>query len=196
MKALGKGSVASILKVGLDIAWVVLWIAAFAVAAVAVGYALVSVMAMTGALPDGFFEEGQVKIQDGVIRIVTDDAHALDWRVLVPALLVGCVAVAGSLAVVWRLKRLFRNFTAGEPFSPDNARHLRAIWIILVAVELARYAILILFGIFVVAAGVPEGVDLEVGIDLTGWFLILVIVVLAEVFREGARLHEEQKLTI
>ncbi|MBI1189049.1 MAG: DUF2975 domain-containing protein [Alphaproteobacteria bacterium] len=196
MKALGKGSIASIVKIGLDVLWIILWIAAFAVGAAALTYMIVSAMAAAGILPDAVFEEGQIKVADGQIQIVSDEGGAMDWRVLVPALLVGCVAVAGSLAVVWRLKRLFCSFTAGEPFAPENARHLRAIWIILVAVEIARYATMLLFGIIIVAAGVPEGVDLEVNIDLSAWFLILVIIVLAEVFREGARLHEEQKLTI
>jgi hypothetical protein len=34
------------------------------------------------------------------------------------------------------------------------------------------------------------------GVSLTTWFAVLVIVVLAEVFREGARLRGEAELTI
>jgi hypothetical protein len=33
-------------------------------------------------------------------------------------------------------------------------------------------------------------------VNLTAWFAVLVIVVLAEVFREGARLRSEAELTI
>lgn len=194
MKALGRGSVASIVKMVLDIVWVLIWVGAGGIILATLAFAIASGMAAAGH--ELFFESGGLKItSDGVIAI-TAEGRALDWRVLVPALLVGITAIAGALAVVWRLKKLFRNFSAGDPFAPDNPRHLRAIWITLVAVELARYAIMLAFGIILLAAGVPEGVDAEFQLDLSAWFLILVIIVLAEVFREGARLHEEQKLTI
>ena len=38
--------------------------------------------------------------------------------------------------------------------------------------------------------------DGEFEVNLAVWFAVLVIIVLAEVFREGARLRQEQKLTI
>ena len=46
--------------------------------------------------------------------------------------------------------------------------------------------------------GPPEGADLkfDVRIDLSTWMSIAILIVLAEVFREGARLREEQELTI
>jgi hypothetical protein len=34
------------------------------------------------------------------------------------------------------------------------------------------------------------------GVNLTTWFAVLVVIVLAEVFREGARLRSEAELTI
>jgi hypothetical protein len=37
---------------------------------------------------------------------------------------------------------------------------------------------------------------IEPGFDLSTWTSILVLIVLAEVFREGARLREDQDLTI
>ena len=41
------------------------------------------------------------------------------------------------------------------------------------------------------ARGAPAG-----GLNLTTWFAVLVVFVLAEVFREGARLRREAELTI
>jgi hypothetical protein len=48
------------------------------------------------------------------------------------------------------------------------------------------------------ALGQPADAHIKVGmkIDLMAWFTIAIVVVLAEVFREGARLKEEQELTI
>jgi hypothetical protein len=45
---------------------------------------------------------------------------------------------------------------------------------------------------FVLGARVHTGFSL----NLTAWFAVLVIVVLAEVFREGARLRRDAELTI
>lgn len=202
MKALGKGSVASIVKVGLDITWVVLWVCAGLFAIAALAYTAILIMGAFGALPDDL-RRVALEGSDGTVRfenmtITTKDGDTLDWRILTPAMLVGCVAIGGALVVIWRLKQLFKNFTTGEPFSADNARHMRGIWIALLVIELSRYAILLLFGVILLAFGQPEGLNADVNfsLDLSNWFMILVVIVLAEVFREGARLHEEQKLTI
>jgi hypothetical protein len=48
-------------------------------------------------------------------------------------------------------------------------------------------------------AMLPEGVGprpMGVNLDFTSWFAIAVLFVLAEVFREGARLRREAELTI
>ncbi len=42
----------------------------------------------------------------------------------------------------------------------------------------------------------PPTAHLGGGVNLTTWFAVLVILVLAEVFREGARLRREAELTI
>jgi hypothetical protein len=98
------------------------------------------------------------------------------------------------------LRRLFDSFTSGEPFRRENAQHLRVIWITMVVMEVARYALLALIGIFMGVFGPPSSVasaTFSIDSDNFGnWLSILILVVLAEVFREGARLKEEQELTI
>jgi hypothetical protein len=185
--------------VGLDIAWVLLWIGAAGFCLAVIAYGVSSALAGAGILADGAFEQVKIEVRSGQVVLIKD-GRVLDWRVLTPLMLVVGVVLAGSLAVVWRLKRLFRNFTSGEPFSTDNARHMRAIWITLVGVELARYAIMGVLGVILLSAGTPEGVSFDFRFsltnNLTSWLLILILIVLAEVFREGARLREEEKLTI
>jgi hypothetical protein len=46
--------------------------------------------------------------------------------------------------------------------------------------------------------GTPAGAEanFNINIDLSTWMSIAILIVLAEVFREGARLKEEQELTI
>jgi hypothetical protein len=80
--------------------------------------------------------------------------------------------------------------TAGDPFHPDNVRRLRVIGLVLALLEIDRYVFGAL-GRFVLHRTGETG-----GLNLTAWFAVLVIVVLAEVFREGARLRRDAELTI
>ena len=80
--------------------------------------------------------------------------------------------------------------TAGDPFHPQNVRRLRLIGLMLGALEFGRYAI------WAVAPMVRGVRDVRPNFNLTAWFSVLVVFVLAEVFREGARLRREAELTI
>lgn len=198
MKALGKGSIASIVKIGLDIVWILLWIAAIAIGAtalVSVGLAVFrDAVFAGGAIEIG----GEVQIDAGGIKISGIGANAMGWPLVAAGFLAAAVAVGAGLIIVDRLRRLFAKFTSDAPFDRENAGHLRVIWITMLAAELSRYAITGLVVGLVVAFGRPDGVSLNVepSINLSTWGAILILVVLAEVFAEGARMREEQDLTI
>jgi hypothetical protein len=197
MKALGKGSIASIVRIGLQIAWVVLWICAILLGVAALGYGAFLVASATGAIgPDVLSGDNHLRVNGEDVQF--GDIAGMSWPILVPAFLIGTVAVVGSLMIVWRLQRLFDSFSSGEPFRKENAHHLRAIWITMLGIELARYALLAITGGLLAATNTSLGEDAEFGvrIDFSTWMSILILIVLAEVFREGARLKEEQELTI
>lgn len=205
MKALGKGSIASIVQIGLMIAWIALWVAFIAWALAALAYCVFLLLTATGAIDpasmpavdsSGGF---QVRI-DGIDPGALRDLKWTDWHIFGPSLLTGGVTIGGSLLIVGRLRRLFDSFTSGEPFRRENATHLRVIWITMVVIEVSRYALLALFGVMFGVFGAPDSVaSASFSIDsdnFSNWMSILILIVLAEVFREGARLKEEQELTI
>lgn len=200
MRALGKGSIASFIKVVLDIAWIVLWVIAIGLVVVMAGYFLILVLVQAGALPREWLTPGETGVSVGPITVRADNDERLDnISVIAPAFLAASVAVGGALLIVLRLKRLFKNFTSGEPFSRDNAGHLRVIWITMLVLELSRYAIAGAVATFITVFGQPEATHINVAapsFNLMTWIAIFILIVLAEVFREGARLKEEQELTI
>jgi hypothetical protein len=99
--------------------------------------------------------------------------------------------------IVWRLRKLFDSFSSGEPFQKENATHLRVIWITMLVIEVARYVLMGLTGVLLAQYGGPDvDANYTFAIDFSAWGSILILIVLAEVFREGARLKEEQELTI
>lgn len=196
MKALGKGSIASLLTVFLSIASIVLWIALAGVLLAAIGYAIFMGLVAAGILPAYLVQSGGSYHSGGAdIAIDAEGARYFAWQVATPALAALFVAVGGWLVIVDRLRRLCANFQGAQPFKRENADHLRVIWITLIVIELSRLALraitAILYGVF----GGPHA-KISHSIDLMPWGVILILIVLAEIFREGARMREDQDLTI
>ncbi len=177
MRALGPGSVSSFLKVILDVVRFVLW-----VSAIGVSLAILAVLLLSF----------KPELLGGAIAF--DRLH-IAGRWLGPlaaaALLGADLYFAGAIIIVGRLRRIFQTLIAGDPFHPDNVRRLRVIGGALAALEIGRYVAAGLLRLFMHGATRLTG-----GVSLTTWFAVLVIVVLAEVFREGARLRGEAELTI
>jgi len=176
MRALGQGSVSSFLKIILDVVYVSLW-------AGVGGLALLTLAAILLSFDT-----------DLLARLVgggTAAEFALRGPVMAGGLLAAGLYAVGVLVIVDRLRRIFSTLTAGDPFHPDNVHRLRTIGLALAGLELVRYLV------WAVGAWLLPGVDkVEPRMSLTAWFSVLVVFVLAEVFREGARLRREAELTI
>jgi hypothetical protein len=175
MRALGPGSLSSFLKIILDVVFVAL--------AIGAGAAALLTLASLAVVAD---------------PALLDRTAAADFRaqgLTGPGLIIGLGAVslyvAGVLIIVGRLRRIFATLTAGDPFHPNNVRRLRVVAVMLAAIELGRYP---LAAAMAWLAPHPSGV--HISFNPTAWFAVLVVFVLAEVFREGARLRREAELTI
>ena len=106
------------------------------------------------------------------------------------------VAIGALLIILKQLKKICHTLVLGDPFVPENAKRLRTIWITVAIAELFR----LFSGFFipVVHSNTIAGEQVSISMEFRFyvWFLVLALMVLAEVFREGARLRREQKLTI
>mgnify|MGYP000692893656 CR=1 FL=1 len=104
------------------------------------------------------------------------------------------IVSAVFLVIVKQLRKICQTLVTGDPFVPENAHRLRVIWIAVVVGEILRLASAFLISWMSKNAGgaTPHTTDLR----LYTWFLVLALIILAEVFREGARLRQEQKLTV
>lgn len=177
MRALGPGSVSSFLKIILDVVYVALWIGLG-------GVGIAILVALLFSFDPTFLQ--------GKLHLETDDGAELIGRgpLLAGLLFFAAVYIAVVLGIVQRLRKVFVTLTAGDPFHPDNVRRLRVIGLLLGALEIARYC-------FQAASAFLEtdGGDGR-GVSLTAWFAVLVVLVMSEVFREGARLRREAELTI
>ncbi|MDP1630156.1 MAG: DUF2975 domain-containing protein [Caulobacter sp.] len=176
MRALGPGSVSSFLKFILDVAYYVLLVSL-------AGLAIISVAGLLLSFNPAFLRNLDVSGEAGKI--------VAKGPVLAATLAYSVFYVGSLLAIIGGLRRVFATLTGGDPFHPDNIRRLRFIGFVLAGMELARHAFQAILG--QMGAGAEKGDD---GVSVTAWFAVLVIFVLAEVFREGARLRHEAELTI
>ncbi|MFN3815417.1 DUF2975 domain-containing protein [Brevundimonas sp.] len=172
-KALGPGSVSSLLKTALDVAYILLWLVTGVLLLVLIASLFIPLDNLTVTLGD----QRQLPLTR-------------------PLLLFGVgawVAYFGGFVLILRnLRMIFRTLTVGDPFHPENVRRLRHVGVILAVVT---------GGVFtaqMAMARVAPGVLSQQGLSdlLTPVFSVLVVFVLAEVFREGARLRRESELTI
>ncbi len=176
-RTLGPGSVSSLLKIALDVAFVLL-------------------MLITAILLLAFVAAIFIPLSDVNIT-VTDDTGGLQQPLTRALLLFGLGALSawfgGFLLILRHLRLIFRSLTQGDPFQPENVRRLRAIGLTLATVTAGVW---VTQGL--VAARLAPGVMDPQGVGelLTPIFSVLVVFVLAEVFREGARLRRESELTI
>lgn len=175
MRALGPGSVSSFLKIILDVVFV----------ALAIGVGVTVLLTIAG---------GVVIANPGLLeaRAAADlKAQGLAGPGLVVGLFAASLYLTGVLVIVGRLRRIFATLTAGDPFHPSNVSRLRTIGLMLALLEFGRYPAALL-----TARLAPNSALAHMPFNPTAWFAVLVVFVLAEVFREGARLRREAELTI
>jgi hypothetical protein len=112
------------------------------------------------------------------------------------AILLGAVGL--FLWVLAQLRSLLRTVRDGQPFVPANVSRVRRIGWALILGDLAGSAILFFERTYVARHFSATGLTFSAGPELNTTAIIcgLIILVIAEVFREGTRLDEERSLTI
>lgn len=207
MKAMGKSSMSSALKVILDIVWYIMLLALAAlVVATLCSMVKPSVMRVDLLLPfeidESVYEIGCPDLGVGT-AIITEAFGKLvfrgDSRAVVLSFF-GAVAtyLVASLLVVLLLRRIFRTLVAGDPFVRVNAARIRWIGLIVILSELYETLVIYATAFYLRGNFTLDGivVRLDYRPELTVIFVGGVLLVLAEVFRLGAELREEHVLTV
>lgn len=183
MRALGPGSVSSLLKTALDVAYILLWIFA-----VLLFLLLIAGLVLAPFAPQMNTDGLSVTVEG---RDVLGDLSA-NLPLIAAGLTTAVIYLAGLIAIVGRLRSMFATLIVGDPFRPENVGRLRFIGAVLAALLLLDSLAPVLLGLL---PGAEAG-GFDFNFNPTAWFAVLVVFVLAEVFREGARLRREAELTI
>ncbi|QYF87188.1 DUF2975 domain-containing protein [Brevundimonas sp. PAMC22021] len=171
MKLIGKRSVSSVLRWFLGLANVFV-----ALATVIVGLVLVASV----VIPD---------FGAGLIDGLRDEAPSGERPVVFAehlTLLGGFFACGFTWWIINRLRRVLLSVNRGDAFEHANVNRLRAVGVGLIGIQLTA---------LLLAMVAPGAIGQSVGdydFSLGSWLGILVVFILAEVFRQGADMRDEQ----
>jgi hypothetical protein len=209
MRALGPHSVSSFLATVLTIASVGLWI----VLAIAVCLTMllpwiglgsnwqlgipaalaIDAPALHVAAPSLGVETASLTDVTGTLQFAPPSR-----RMLIAPMLMIVVMLAIVIWVLEHLRAVFRSLRGDQVFAPANVRHVKRVgWAVILA-EPVRAAFTYSSHAYARSHFVGDGLRFATDLDLNlgTIFSGLVILVLAEIFRAGTRLDEDQSLTI
>jgi hypothetical protein len=105
----------------------------------------------------------------------------------------GIVSVPVAWLILRELARIVETVRAREPFSFENAQRVRTIAWALLALQMAEVGVSLIGR----AISAPE-TELKLGspFAVTGWLAVILLFVLAGVFREGAAMRADLEGTV
>jgi MFS family permease len=170
----------------LTIARVATWLVqiAFIIGQIGLGVAIAATIAAAlGLLP-----------QDAVVEGIEHLRPEIMWPAALAMALV-MVALGMATQFVVRLRQIIDTVGEGDPFQAANGERLtRMAWLALIGQILAMIAGAI--GGWIHVHGGHGRFDLDVDVSLTGFFIAVLLFILARVFRKGAEMRDELEGTV
>ena len=123
----------------------------------------------------------------------------LPWPDLAVLLTTSMLRLLLPLLVLHQLRRLLGTLSEGRPFVRDNADRLRKLGWAVILVELTLATLRMAEGLYVAWRFERPGLELwpfRLDLPVSGLFVGAVLLVVAEAFRRGAQLEEDQALTV
>lgn len=171
MKLVGKRSAASVLRWVLGFLNVFVMIGAIAVGCVLIASMIVGVDWMD-ALRDGVAPDGDIEITGRL------------------TVLGGFLACSFTWWIINRLRRILLSVNQGDAFEFANVKRLQAVGLGLIGIQLTALMLA-----FVAPQAIGQSAS-DYDFSLGSWLGILVVFILAEVFRQGSAMRDEQMTTV
>ncbi len=210
MKVIGKKSVAAGLKFLINAAWYI-QMAAFSLALCVLVYVSIKSDFIGSDIPVKLREhqtikgivstsadlwDAQLKLSEGVLHVKTK----LSWSMIL--LMLGqfaCIA-ALSLTVTYLLRKIFATLTGsdGSPFIPENAARLRKIAILIILLAPLKF-VNNFYNFWLITTSFrskENNFTPDLKLDFQTVLIGLVLLVIAEIFRMGTQMREENELTV
>jgi hypothetical protein len=175
MKLVGKRSVSSALR----------WLLGFLNVFVTIG-AVITAGVFLISLVTPSFGSGVI---DGLKGAALDPSHTLQWTGRL-TFLGAAMACGFTWWIINRLRRILLSVNQGDAFEFANVKRLQAVGLGLIGIQLTALLL-----VFVAPQSIGQSPS-DYDFDLGSWLGILVVFILAEVFRQGSAMRDEQMTTV
>ncbi len=206
MKTLGNKSLSGILSVIIQIVWWLEWFGAVVITAALiimpffkknvgfntpVTFATAAIKTVSAAGTD--FENGQLNATEGSFSFQIQPSLS---NILIMIFIV-VVAFSFFILATYQLRLIFLSFAKNEPFVEFNITRIRKIGFILIGYALAQLLYHIALNQYLINHFKwSNDILLTYSFNLSALFTGVTLIVVAEVFKLGTSLDNEQKLTI
>ena len=210
MQAIGKRSVSSFLAALINVGWYVVAISLVLMLGLAVIPLFTDLSNTEMSIPVSFrVDTGALRPiapASGIAKADLPDVEGSgtlrfpppSGTFLATTALLAAMAMAVGLWVLTQLRAVFRTLRDGRPFVPANAARIRWIAYAVILGEIARSIVLFVGNAYARSHFAADGLSFDSWPSINAFAIIhgLIILVIAEVFRAGTRLDEDQSLTI
>lgn len=119
---------------------------------------------------------------------------------LIGVMLIGLAIVVMMFLFFGKLRQIIDTVRDGDPFQPENARRLNAMGWLMLAVQAAFLPAMGLAMYMAPFADGSENIEINggdgSGLDISGILLVIILFILARVFRHGAAMREDLEGTV
>lgn len=134
-------------------------------------------------------------LNGGRLQVPFGDAlsEGLGPEIFIAVLATSLVVLPGIMYICIQLRRILRTLANGDPFVPENSPRLFRIALAIAIMELARYGVILLLPMLVEFGnrGAPK-----FSVSIVAWVSAVAMLVFSQVFQEGTRLREAEKMTV
>ncbi len=148
-------------------------------------------VAMTVGIPVLLLNQGKL-----VAEIIAEHPEAAGSSLIGPiVVLLAVMAVILGLAFVFmrNLLRIIDSVAQGDPFAPANADRLARMGWLGVAIQAAALPATAIAGW---VGTMVDNLEIDAGFSLTGVLLVIILFILARVFRHGAAMRDDLEGTV
>ena len=126
--------------------------------------------------------------------VVSAAVDGLSANKLLTLLMGLMIFVPATVYICFQLRKILETLAMGDPFVPENASRLKQIAFTVAIMEFLRYVAISVVYLMPQTDDTFEGASIVP--NFATWVAFVALFVLAQVFKEGARLRAEEKMTI
>lgn len=149
-------------------------------------------------IPAMFVMQGEINAE--LLKETGDPTAALPVMLITAIMLIGLAIVSALFVFFDKLRRIISTVGEGDPFQPANADRLSIMGWLMLGVQLAVFPAAALGTQLASFAEKFEGAEVNIegglGLDLTGILIVVLLFILARVFKHGAAMREDLEGTV